>query len=246
MKRTLHTKISAPITEHALRRCVSGERVAAYVASAAIAFLLTACVTEPKVPRYDATWPEVTEATTATSGAIYHADHDTSIFENSTARLVGDTVTILLVESTNASKTSKTSTSKATSLDLPAPVILGNPVTIKGNPIGASMDHKSTFAGSGDSAQGNTLNGQITVTVAKRLPNGNLLVRGQKWLTLNQGSEFVRIQGIVRPIDIAADNSIASSKVADAMISYGGNGALADSNAPGLLSRFFNSKWMPF
>jgi flagellar L-ring protein precursor FlgH len=73
-----------------------------------------------------------------------------------------------------------------------------------------------------------------------------LLVRGQKWLALNQGSEFVRIQGIIRPIDIEADNSIPSYKVADAMISYGGQGALADANAPGLLSRFFNLKWMPF
>ena len=80
---------------------------------------------------------------------------------------------------------------------------------------------------------------------ASGLPNGNLLVRGQKWIGINQGKEFIRIQGVIRPIDILPDNSIPSYKVADANISYGGQGALADANRPGLLSRFFNSRWNP-
>ena len=74
-------------------------------------------------------------------------------------------------------------------------------------------------------------------------PNGNLLVRGEKWLTLNQGQEFVQISGIVRPVDIGPDNSIPSFKVADARITYSGTGALADSNRPGLLTRFFLKLW---
>src|SRR5690606_34473080 len=102
------------------------------------------------------------------------------------------------------------------------------------------------FDGEGDSSQSNRLEGDVTVTVARRLSNGNLLVRGQKWIAINQGKEYVRIQGIVRPIDIEANNSISSLKVADAMISYGGKGALADANRPGLLARFFNLPWMPF
>ena len=84
------------------------------------------------------------------------------------------------------------------------------------------------------------------MTVAQRLSNGNLLVRGQKWIAINQGQEYVRIQGIVRPIDIDPDNSISSLKVADAMIAYGGKGALADANSPGLLARFFNLPFLPF
>jgi len=71
-------------------------------------------------------------------------------------------------------------------------------------------------------------------------------VCGQKWIAINQGKEYVRIQGIVRPIDIDPDNSISSLKVADARISYGANGALADANKPGILARFFNLPWMPF
>jgi flagellar L-ring protein FlgH len=81
--------------------------------------------------------------------------------------------------------------------------------------------------------------------VAQRLSNGNLLIRGQKWIGINQGREFIRIQGVIRPIDILPDNTIPSYKVADASISYGGQGVLADANRPGLLSRFFNSRWNP-
>lgn len=216
------------------------------VALAIAAVVFTACISRPRVPDYNTTWPSEPEAGTTSSGAIYSVGHDVPLFENSIAHRVGDTVTIVLVEATNASKSSSTATKKATSLDLAAPTLLGNTATINGVPLGAAMDHSTKFDGSGSSAQSNKLEGQITVTVAKRLANGNLLVRGQKWLTLNQGSEFVRVQGIIRPADIGPDNSISSSKVADAVISYGGQGSLADANAPGLLARFFNSKWLPF
>jgi flagellar L-ring protein precursor FlgH len=84
------------------------------------------------------------------------------------------------------------------------------------------------------------------VTVVQRLDNGNLVVRGEKWITINQGREFVRVSGIIRPIDIDPDNSIPSSRVANARIAYSGKGAVADSAAPGLLARFFNSPWTPF
>jgi flagellar L-ring protein precursor FlgH len=123
---------------------------------------------------------------------------------------------------------------------------LGTTITAGGQPIAFGMENKTDFKGSGTSAQSNKLEGQITVTVAKRMANGNLLVRGQKWLSLNQGSEFVRVQGIIRPVDISPDNTVPSFKVADAVISYGGQGSLADASSPGLLTRFFNSKWMPF
>ena len=120
-------------------------------------------------------------------------------------------------------------------------------MTANGTPIlETSVQNKADFDGEGASTQSNRLEGDITVTVAQRLSNGNLLVRGQKWITINQGQEYVRIQGIVRPIDIDPDNSISSLKVADAMISYGAKGALADANTPGLLARFFNLPFMPF
>jgi flagellar L-ring protein precursor FlgH len=130
---------------------------------------------------------------------------------------------------------------------LPGISVLGKAVTIKGNPItSASIDDSSKFAGEGDSAQSNSLTGYITCTVTRVLPNGNLYIRGEKWIGINQGSEYVRLSGVVRPIDIAPDNSVPSLKVGAANISYGGKGALADANNQGWLSRFFNSPWTPF
>jgi flagellar L-ring protein precursor FlgH len=209
--------------------------------------LLGGCVSAPPEPDYSATWPEPVPTSAQGNGAIYQAGHDVALFENAVARRVGDTLTIRLNERTNASKSSSTSTKKSTSVDMPGPIIAGRPVTVNGTEIlSAQVDNNSEFDGEGDSSQSNRLEGDITVTVAQRLPNGNLLVRGQKWIAINQGKEYVRVQGIVRPIDIDPDNSISSLKVADAMISYGAKGALAEANSPGLLARFFNLPFLPF
>lgn len=216
-------------------------------AMVAAAFALSGCVTPPKEPDYSATWPEPAPTQEHANGAIYQAGHDIALFENAVARRVGDTLTIRLNERTNAQKSSSTSTSKSTTVDMPGPTIAGRPVTANGTAIlNMQVDNSSGFEGEGDSAQSNRLEGDITVTVAQRLPNGNLLVRGQKWITINQGREYVRIQGIVRPIDIDPDNSISSLKVADAQIAYGGKGAVNDAATPGLLARFFNAPWLPF
>jgi flagellar L-ring protein precursor FlgH len=183
----------------------------------------------------------------ASNGAIYQVGRDVALFENPVARHIGDTVTIVLSESTAAKKSATTNTAKSTNQTLPGINVLGKAVTIKGNPItSASIDDSSKFAGEGDSAQSNSLTGYITCTVTRVLPNGNLYIRGEKWIGINQGSEYVRLSGVVRPIDIAPDNSVPSLKVGAANISYGGKGALADANNQGWLSRFFNSPWTPF
>jgi len=183
----------------------------------------------------------------ASNGAIYQVGRDVALFENPVARHIGDTVTIVLSESTQAKKSATTNTAKSTNQTLPGISVLGKAVTIKGNPItSASIDDSSKFAGEGDSAQSNSLTGYITCTVTRVLPNGNLYIRGEKWIGINQGCEYVRLSGVVRPIDIAPDNSVPSLKVGAANISYGGKGALADANNQGWLSRFFNSPWTPF
>jgi flagellar L-ring protein precursor FlgH len=198
------------------------------------ALWLAGCATFPPEPvSFDATWPEELPREPNANGAIYQAGYDVPLFQNVVAHRVGDTVTIILMESTAAQKSSSTSTSKDTSAEIPAPLFGGAPMTIGGKEISASMGTNNKFEGN------------VTVTVARRLANGNLVVRGQKWIEINQGREFVRIQGVIRPIDIQPDNSIASYKVADATIAYGARGALADANRPGLLSRFFNSIFNP-
>ncbi|MGN2242654.1 flagellar basal body L-ring protein FlgH [Frateuria sp. GZRR33] len=211
--------------------------------------LLAGCMAMPA--RDDGEWaptppmqPEVAAA--PADGAIYHDNQNMELFSDARAHRVGDILTIVLVESTQASKKASTSTSKKDKADVAAPTIMGKDLTINGNPLSVGLDSERNFDGSGSSSQSNQLTGQITVTVAQRLSNGNLIVRGEKWLTINQGQELVRIAGIVRPQDIGQDNTVASTRVADARISYTGRGTLADANTRGWLSRFFNSKWMPF
>jgi flagellar L-ring protein precursor FlgH len=180
-------------------------------------------------------------------GAIFHTGYNGGLFENPTARNVGDVVTVVLEETTTAAKSSQTDTSKTTKDSLGAPTILGMPVTIHGTAVlSGALNNANSFSGAGDSKQSDTLVGDISVTVVKRLANGNLEIQGQKEIDLNQGSEFIRLQGIIRPVDIAPDNTIPSTAVADARIAYGQHGALNDANAPGLLSRFFNFSWLPF
>jgi flagellar L-ring protein FlgH len=213
------------------------------------ALLQAACGSH--VPRpdenYAATLPEEVPATSRPDGAIFQTGTAQTLFDDPIARRVGDVLTIELDENTNGSKSAVTTTKKTTTEAMAAPTLLGGALTFHGrNLLNNSLNDASTFDGEGDSSQSNQLTGSIAVTVAKVLANGNLLVRGQRWITINQGREYIRLQGIVRPIDIGQDNTISSTMVADATIDYGGKGALNDANTKGWLARFFDSAWAPF
>jgi len=195
---------------------------------------------------YAPAMPEPRPLTESPDGALFGGSGSMDLFMDLRARAVGDILTINLVERTNASKESSTSTSRGTDIDTGLPIFAGRPITSGGTQIlNTEVSTTNEFSGQADSSQSNSLNGSITVTVAERLPNGNLLVRGEKWITLNQGQEFIQVQGIIRPVDIGPSNSIPSTKLADAKITYSGKGNLANSNRPGLLARFFNSPWFP-
>ncbi len=181
------------------------------------------------------------------NGAIFLAHRTTALIEDPKARDVGDILTVMLVEKTDASKKATTTTKKETSVLNANPEVFGRPITRNGQPLlSASVEGDQSFRGEGGSSQSNSLVGTITVTVIERYPNGNLKVAGRKQLSLNQGSEFVTIAGIVRPIDISTDNTVTSDRLALAEISYGGKGAVNDSNSMGFLARFFNSPWALF
>jgi flagellar L-ring protein FlgH len=214
-----------------------------------IAALLGGCATlqEDGGRDFEPSWPEQAETPKPIPGAIFAQGTDVTLWNNVTARNVGDTLTIRLAESTEAEKTSTTTASKSSTAALTGPTIAGRPVTVDGVPVmEMGMDNTQDFSGNGAATQSNKLDGFITVTVHKRLSNGNLLVRGQKWVGINSGREYVRLQGIVRPSDIAPDNSVLSWRVADAYISYGGQGTVANASKPGWLFRFFNSPHTPF
>ena len=109
-----------------------------------------------------------------------------------------------------------------------------------------SAQSNGSSAGAGSVRRSEQLVTNVAAVVTQVLPNGNLVVRGEKLIGINQGHEFVRLAGVVRTQDIQPDNSVLSTQVADAKISYGGKGALADSNSNGWLGRFFLSPWWPF
>ena len=221
------------------------------ILGAAVAALAAGCASAPPSPYSqsaaapEAVWPSTAYAERE-PGTIYGASNF-DLFMDLRARGVGDILTIALVERTNATKASSTTTSKSAEVNTGMPIFGGRPSTSNGRPIlNNEISRARSTAGQADASQSNRLDGNITVTVTDRLPNGYLLVRGEKWLTLNQGEELIRLQGVVRPVDIRPDNTIPSSKVADARIVYSGKGTLADSNRAGWLSRFFNSPWFPF
>lgn len=190
--------------------------------------------------------PVMAAQATPTAGAIYRTGPSLNLYSDRRARDVGDLLTIHLIENTTAQTSATTSVDKASEITMAAPNIAGASLTYNGRDLlSASVNGDRGFSGNGKSAQSNRLQGSLTVTVIQRLPNGNLVVQGQKNMRLNQGDELVQIQGIVRAADIGTDNSVPSSKVADARIAYGGRGAIAQSNSMGWLGRFFNSPIYP-
>jgi flagellar L-ring protein precursor FlgH len=175
-------------------------------------------------------------------GSLYQNNYAISLYSDQRARRIGDVITIMLQEQTNASKSTSASTSKDSDISLtPTSLFGGVHPALATNLVG-----ERSFSGSGDTGQSNSLNGQITVTISDILPNGILEVRGEKWLSLNQGDEFIRVRGLVRPEDITSNNTVQSSKLADARISYGGTGFIASAAKPGWITKFFNSEWWPF
>ena len=185
--------------------------------------------------------------TPRTDGAIYQAGQQMELFADLKARRVGDVLTIVLNEVTNASKTATTTTAKTTTVADSAPTIFGQSMTLRGRPVlSTTLNGSDAFSGAGTSAQSNSLAGSLTVTVIGVQANGNLVVQGEKTLKLNQGDEYVHISGVIRTADIASNNTVTSDKLADARISYSGKGVVDSSNRMGWLARFFNSAWSPF
>lgn len=219
---------------------------------------LVACQSLPeRDPAYAAVRPVALPPLQSNSGSIYQAGYDVRLFEDSRARRVGDLLTINLVESTNASKQAATELSKSTDTSITNPTILGSTpqfntpgilplASNQNNNLGFGLNSSNDFQGDGSSSQSNSLSGSITVTVAEVLPNGYMVVRGEKVTSLNQGHEYVRLSGIVRPADIRPDNTVLSTQVADAQITYTGSGAVAETNKIGWLARFFISALFPF
>jgi flagellar L-ring protein precursor FlgH len=188
--------------------------------------------------------PEAKELATLGNGAIFNVTSSRPLFEDRRARFVGDTLTINIVEKTQASKKSDTKAERSQGMDVSVPTIVNLPFKgAQGMTLG--LDSGSKFGGTGSNTSSNDFISTITVTVIDVYPNGNLLVSGEKQLGLKEGEEFIRFSGVVNPNTITASNAVVSTQVADARIEYKANGFLDSAQVMGWLGRFFLT-FMPF
>lgn len=221
------------------------------LALSAVSFL-TACSNTPQRMgkfEYEPAYPtNIPQAETARNGSLYQPGA-MDLFNDSKARRIGDIITVNLQEKMNAQKKAAANEKKTNATDIGAPTILGgtfnaNVPFTNMNALGNNtFDSSHQFKGQGDASQSNSLTGNISVTVVEVIPNGNLVVRGEKWVTINQGEEVIRFAGIIRPADVGPDNSIPSTKVADARIIYSGDGLVNEATQKGWLARFFSNYW---
>ena len=181
------------------------------------------------------------------NGAIFRSGQSGLFATDQRARRVGDILTVTFNEIFAATKAQTAASSKADAFAVTLPTGLPNILTggfdkdAGGNGAGLTAGTNRTFAGTGNAAQSNSFTGSLAVTVTRVFPNGNMEVAGQKEITLNNGNEYVRVKGIVRPEDISATNIVSSTRLADAQIRYTGSGHLADSSKPGWLSQFMRA-----
>ncbi|MDD6176926.1 MAG: flagellar basal body L-ring protein FlgH [Succinivibrionaceae bacterium] len=214
------------------------------------AMLLTGCAAvqepTPDDPKFAPAMPLESVSNVVPDGSIFSNARANSLYTDIKAHRIGDIISVELDESTSAQKNASNKNSKSNSNQLNALNLGGKPVTFHGFDTTASLGSESSFDGSAKASQSNSLKGNISVSVIQVLSNGNLVVRGEKWVMLTNGNEYIRITGIVRSEDVNADNTISSQKIANARIEYGGTGDFSNSTEKGWLSKFFNSKWMPF
>ena len=182
-----------------------------------------------------------------TNGAIFRSGQSGLFATDQRARRVGDILTVTFNEIFAATKAQTAASSKADAFAVTLPTGLPNILTggfdtdAGGNGAGLTAGTNRTFSGAGNAAQSNSFTGSLAVTVTRVFPNGNMEVAGQKEITLNNGNEYVRVKGIVRPEDISATNIVSSTRLADAQIRYTGSGHLADASKPGWLSQFMRA-----
>ena len=210
---------------------------------------ISGCVTQPSVMPDDPAYAPVISSAgarpQAEDGSLYLSGYGLQLFGDRKAHRIGDVITVVLNERTVSQKTTNVSVLKESDTNFNAGNVLGGVPSFGGIGLDTDVQQNRDFKGEADADQSNSLQGNISVTVADILPNGNLLVRGEKWMTLNRGDEFIRISGVVRLEDVNPDNTVLSNRLANARISYSGTGELANSNRMGWLSRMFNSPLWP-
>lgn len=197
---------------------------------------------KPDDPEFAPALPEEAIVNAIPNGSLFNPySINNGLYTDTKAHKVGDLISVQLEESTSASKDADTSLSKSNSMNIGEYTVDGHAVSARGFTPTVTADNSSSFTGSSGASQSNSIDGNISVSVIKVLSNGNLVVRGEKWLMLNNGNEYIRVSGIIRSEDVNPDNTVSSQRIANARIQYGGTGDFASTQERGWLSKFFNS-----
>ena len=185
-------------------------------------------------PDFAPVYPLAKDQTAPATGGIYGNRQSDAWFGRGRNYQIGDLITVMLNESTQADRSQKTDVSRdASNTALPkgANTLLGNV-----HPFFDALNlnaAKTASSGKGSAAQAASLTGSVTVTVTEILANGNLVVRGEKKLGLSEGTEVIQVAGVIRPQDIGPNGTVQSLRLANAQISYRGSGDLASASKPG-------------
>ena len=201
--------------------------------------MLSACTVLPPqamthTPQFEPVYPALMESSKQATGAIYVGRQSDSWFGKGRNFQVGDVITVLLNESTQAARTQNANVSRESSNDV-APKGLQN----YGAGLGGLMGGLNMFGGkinnkgTGAADQQASLSGSVAVSVVEVMPNGNLVLRGEKQLALTEGTEIIQVAGIIRPEDVAPNNTVQSRRLANAQIAYRGTGDLANAARAG-------------
>jgi len=185
-------------------------------------------------PQFEPVYPLVIDKAKAATGAIYVGRQSDSWFGKSRSFQVGDVITVLLNESSQATRTQNGAVSRESSNDTLAGLQQYGPAHIgsfmKGiNVLGGKVSNKGT----GAADQQASLTGSVAVAVVEVMPNGNLVLRGEKQLALTEGTEIIQVAGIIRPDDVSPSNTVQSKRLANAQIAYRGSGDLANATRAG-------------
>lgn len=202
---------------------------------------------EVRTPSFDEQLP-VRQPSYA-NGSIWQASN-AGLIDDHKARNRGDIITVLIVEQASASKEATTDTDRQANISASIPYLMGLEKQIAqmtsadpNNLLGASTS--STFEGSGATTRKENLVATMTAKITDVLPTGNLLIEGRRNVKVNHEDQILVLQGTIRPRDITPDNTIRSTMIADARISYTGNGVISDRQRPGWLLNILDFIW-PF
>ncbi len=213
--------------------------------SALCLLLLSACSTyveDVASEQFMPIIPDAIDEAKIVDGAIYSGKSKGLFATERKASKVGDIVTVALNESFNASKSQSAASGKTDSFGVTLPNGLLNDLIGRGvNDADYGFGSTQTFNGTGTASQSNAITGLVSASVVRIFDNGNLEVLGQKKLTLNNGDEYVRVKGIVRPQDIGAGNIVNSNRLANAEITYIGAGEVADTAKRGWLGKLITA-----